>query len=357
MTGNLVQSDGSVHSVDSQYSSLHHCAFSGPTTPTTNAQLMLNQTNVWNVHDNYFSFGGTYGLQMGPGYVVNTQIDRNLFAHNAVASIGLISNDCEACVISNNTFEELGSPVPTPVAIQGSVTVFNGGGAALVDTHITNNWFGDVAASTTWINQLATWSLVKTCSITYNHFGALSGGTACCYLKGAWLSQGNVFDGIPAYDTSDYTKLNLVSVGDSHIGVASLFPGATRPSYYVNIPSGASAAGTIEASLPTMPSTVVRNALTGFSPNNIVANNIFQFLEVTRGSGATVTIQAQSVAAFPIGGWVDLWNSNATTGGNVLMAASGTASILPATIHIVAGGVARVTQVATDVWAVTGQTA
>lgn len=292
LTGNVIQLSGAVHAQDTQDCQIYRCNFDGPATPTANSCITFEETDNSLVESCQIQ-GAINGIVWGPDFVNVCQILRNVFTECTTCFIFLSSNDCEACVIGENTFEPIGSPIPSS-AILGSSSVFTGGGPAPLSLTIRNNWFADVSASIIWINKLTTWSGIKTCTLQGNYFGGLSGGDACCFLRGSWLSISNTFDGSPAFDSDLYTAFRLMTIGDAHTGVANLFPGASRPAVYVNLSLDAVVAnGQLPYGNPSL-TTVVGNVVD--VTNN--ANNIPPAPTIyTNTNAKTVTIHPQSAGA------------------------------------------------------------
>lgn len=349
LTGNVVSADGSIHGVDSQDCNIHHCGFGGPTIPTANALLMINECDNWTIEKNLFE-KGINGLQMGPNYVNVCAVLRNVFAFCTTSFIYWNSNDSEACTIEGNTFEG----GTCPVAIQGSATVFTGGGAALVGPQIKGNWFGDVGTATIWINQLAVWSNNKVGTIQGNYFGPISGGDCSCFLRGPWVSIGNVFDGTPAFDTDNYAKFALITIGDN-AGTSGMFPGASRPnlsglplmSYIALSLNGVYGSSQLPYTPPPQGSS------SNSSPNTVQNNGVNvpgSVVIYTSGSAKTITFHAQADGAqyvYPIG--TQLFFIIAGAGGATFSPASGGVT-LNGTLAWATGTMARATQVAQDVW-------
>ena len=353
-TGSAVKFEGG--SGDCFRNKITGCGFIPAGTLSNGIGLSISSFLKGKIEDCDFGYGSRaiqWGDPSSAGgqYVNGTVLRDSSFANSASNPIYLQGADTEVCLFENLTFE--------PIA-GGLCGGFEGNTSIIYENTWINMFMVEGAANGgTFMKSM--YNAGRPCTIIGGEIGGEAGngfgdtGSLAMDLRGNWTIIGTQFNGGPNAFVFGNQSANQFSLNWIGGGIGG---GGTAPAFAGTLPAPFTAMGVkgYADTRPAVAQTVVRNQFTGFSPNNITAGMMGQLVEVTRGSGATVTVQAQSAAAFPIGGYVDIWNSNATTGGNVLMAASGTASILPATVHIVAGGIARITQVAFDVWAVTGDT-
>lgn len=239
LTGNVLQGNGSVHAADTQDCHIHHCGFTGPGTPTCNANIMLDEADNCTIEYCMIQ-NAINGVQWGPDFVNVCVIRKNIFSNNSNAHILLSSNDCENGLIEHNTFEmDVGSL--TPYAIRGSDTVFPSSGVGLQAVTISYNWFGDSGGQTVnYIHHLSTWSNGKTCNVIGNYF-APSAGVAMDGFTGRWLFMGNTFDCV-AYSntgtntTGNWAAVQMTTITNEHYGVAAFAAVApARPAGYTDL--------------------------------------------------------------------------------------------------------------------------
>lgn len=352
-TGNLVMEESSGAS-DCFGNVITGCGF-GPTGSGITANLLT--VSAWlngEIEKCNFGFGNrqvVWGDQSSAHgvYVNGSTLRDSSFGKSALNPIYLLGQDTEVCSFEDLTFEPLNS---------GVAGAFEGNGTIMYELLFKNMFVAEGASNGGTVFK-SMYTAGRPSMMIGGEIGGEAGngfgatGSIACDFRGSWMILGTQFNGgagASVFSDPGGNQFRLHWIGGGMGGgTGSAFAGTLpSPRYILGV-------GNVQDYLAPIAQVVQRNALTNFSPNSITQGMFGQFLEVTRGGSATVTIQGQSIANYAPstgGWWCDVWNSNATSAGAAVVATSGSAVTIPASPTIPTGTVSRFTQVATDVWAV-----